>query len=434
MQTISTKGSDTAVEEMRRIFEENRAGRQRGIYSVCSAHQLVLEAAFAQAARDKSLLLIEATCNQVNQEGGYTGLTPERFCDYVRVLAREAGFPEERLILGGDHLGPNPWRSASSNSAMEKACAMVKAYASAGFAKIHLDASMACADDIGGLTDVEIARRTARLCEAAEAAAAERSFAPIYIIGTEVPPPGGAKGKLEVEVTETSNVQKTLDLHRAAFEGCGLSSVWERVVGVVVQPGVEFGDLSVADYVPERAARLSEWLAGVERIVFEAHSTDYQTGESLEHLVRDHFAILKVGPELTFSLREAIFGLACIEEEWIADSKRSDTRAVLDRVMVDHPENWEAYYHGDSHHLRLARAYSQSDRIRYYWPHPDVSAAVSLLMQNLEANPAPLPLIEQYLPYEAEAICREEIANIPHAILLCHIQRTLARYAHACRS
>jgi D-tagatose-1,6-bisphosphate aldolase subunit GatZ/KbaZ len=432
MQTLRATGSDAAVQEMLRIFKENRAGGQRGIYSVCSAHQLVLEAAIAQAARDESLLLIEATCNQVNQEGGYTGLTPERFCDYVRALAREVGFPEERLILGGDHLGPNPWRSASSNAAMEKACAMVKAYASAGFAKIHLDASMACADDFGGLTNVEIAQRTARLCEAAEAAAAERLFAPVYIIGTEVPPPGGAKGELEVEVTETSSVQNTLDLHRAAFEERGLSSVWERVVGVVVQPGVEFGDLSVADYVPERAARLSEWLAGVERIVFEAHSTDYQTGKSLEHLVRDHFAILKVGPELTFSLREAIFGLAGIEEEWISDSKRSDTRVVLDRVMVDHPENWKAYYHGDSHHQRIARAYSQSDRIRYYWPHPDISAAVSLLTQNLAANPAPLPVIEQYLPYEAEAIRREEIANTPHAILLCHIQRTLARYARAC--
>src|ERR1017187_31634 len=358
-----------AIHAMRQLFEENREGGLRGIYSVCSANRLVLEAAFAQATNDESLLLIEATCNQVNQDGGYTGLTPVQFRDYVLSLAGNAHFPEDRLVLGGYHLGPNPWRPAPAHEAMEKASVMIQDFARAGFAKIHLDASMRCADDPDVLSDSVIAERAAHLCELAEAVAAETSQSPVYIIGTEVPTPGGAQGELEVTVTSTQNVQRTLDVHHEAFVRRGLGSAWERVVGVVVQPGVEFGDESIADYEPQGAQRLSEWILGEERIIFEAHSTDYQTAQSLEQLVRGHFAILKVGPELTFALREAIFGLARIEDEWIADSKRSDVRGVLEREMIEHPENWEGYYRGDPHHLKIARAYSLSDRIRYYWPN-----------------------------------------------------------------
>jgi D-tagatose-1,6-bisphosphate aldolase subunit GatZ/KbaZ len=237
---------------------------------------------------------------------------------------------------------------------------------------------------------------------------------------------------LEIAVTSTINVRRTLDLHRDAFKRRGLESAWERVVGVVVQPGVEFGDESVADYVAENAAELSQWVVGQTGIIFEAHSTDYQMDSSLEQLVRDHFAILKVGPELTFVMREAVFGLARIEEEWIPDSNRSNIRSVLDRVMTEYPENWKAYYRGNPHHLKIARAYSLSDRIRYYWPNADVSEALSVLTKNLLDNPAPLPLIAQYLPYEAEAIRRNQIINDPRAIIRHRIQLTLSRYSKAC--
>jgi D-tagatose-1,6-bisphosphate aldolase subunit GatZ/KbaZ len=423
---------ENPVSAMRRIFRENRAGNPHGIYSVCSAHPLVLDAAFAQASADKSLLLIEATCNQVNQDGGYTGLTPSGFRDYVHSIAAGADYPLEQLILGGDHLGPNPWRSQPAATAMEKASVMVHAYALAGFAKIHLDASMRCADDPTVLSDAEIAERAARLCEVAEDAAAHSSIRPVYIVGTEVPIPGGAQGELEIDVTSIANVQKTLEVHRYAFERHGLSSAWERVVGVVVQPGVEFGDEAIADYIPRNAAELSHWILSAEEIVFEAHSTDYQMADSLRHLVRDHFAILKVGPELTFVLRKAVFGLAHIEEEWISDAGRSKIRAIFDRVMVEDPGNWQGYYRGDAHQLRIARAYSLSDRIRYYWPNAEVSSALSVLIENLLHHSAPLPLVAQYLPFQAEAIRRGEIANDPRAMIRHSVRQTLARYSQAC--
>jgi len=424
--------SHFSTEEMCSLLNQNRTGMRRGIYSVCSANRLVLEAAFAQATHDRGPLLIETTCNQVNQDGGYAGLTPTQFRDYVHSIAQEMHFPAERLILGGDHLGPNPWRNQPAAAAMEKACAMVSAYAAAGFSKIHLDASMSCGDDGQPLASEEIAERAARLCKVAESAVRNSLSKPVYVIGTEVPTPGGAQGKMEVEVTTTLSFQETLDVHQEAFSRANLLPAWERVIGVVVQPGVEFGNDTVADYVPEKASELSEAILRHERIVFETHSTDYQTAESLRQLVSDHFCILKVGPELTFVMREAIFGLARIEEEWIADILRSNIRATIERAMVEHPENWRPYYSGDETLMRVSRAYSLSDRIRYYWPNGEVSEALSILLQNLQGCPAPLPLVAQYLPHQAQAIRVGSIENNPSAIIRHKIQETLARYAGAC--
>jgi len=111
---------------LQKIAEANRADGAQGIYSVCSAHRQVIEAAVLQAKSDQSLLLIEATCNQVNQESGYTGMTPNDFRDYVRAIAAEFSYPSDRLILGGDHLGPNPWRSQPAAQAIAAAKMMVE--------------------------------------------------------------------------------------------------------------------------------------------------------------------------------------------------------------------------------------------------------------------------------------------------------------------
>lgn len=424
--------SHFSADELCALLKENRAGKLRGICSVCSANRLVLEAAFAQAAHDQSLILIEATCNQVNQEGGYTGMTPALFRDHVYAIAEEMRFSKEKLILGADHLGPNPWRAQPTAIAMDKACAMISAFAAAGFSKIHLDASMACADDPRVLADEEIAERAARLCETAEFAVQGLTDKPVYVIGTEVPTPGGAQEEMEIAVTTTSRLRQTLDVHHDAFRRKGLLPVWNRIIAVVVQPGVEFSDEDIADYVPEKAAELAEFIVRQEGLVFEAHSTDYQTASSLRQLVRDHFGILKVGPELTFAMREAIFGLACIEEEWIAKESRSDIRATIERVMIEYPEGWKAYYRGDEIHMRVARAYSFSDRIRYYWPNVEISDTLTLLMRNLREHPAPLPLIAQYLPCQAEAIRAEKIQNDPGAVIRHNIQKSLSRYSDAC--
>lgn len=400
---------------MLNLFDEmisaQKHGEAKGIASICSAHPFVIKQtlkAFAEHPRNevkgtktfRVSPLIEATCNQVNQFGGYTGMTPKDFVGYVCGIAEESHFPFEKVILGGDHLGPNVWQNESAESAMQKAGALIREYVQAGFTKIHLDCSMRLGDDpAGALSPDLVSQRAARLAKIAETVGAERRSALgiRYVIGTEVPIPGGATEHEEgVRVTKVEDAQQTIELTRDAFYREGLQSAWERVIAVVVQPGVEFGDDFVLPYRPESARALSRFIEG-QSMVYEAHSTDYQTREALTDLVRDHFAILKVGPGLTFAFREAVFALAMIEDELIAKSQRSNIVQVLDDVMLKHPEHWKKYYRGNEVEQAFKRKYSLSDRSRYYWVQPEVQDAFTQLMKNLDEKTLPYSLLSQFV-------------------------------------
>lgn len=417
---------------LREMVAANRADGSRGIYSVCSANRLVIESAIGQALADGSPLLIEATCNQVNHQGGYTGMRPADFRNYVRASAAQLGLPDGRLILGGDHLGPNPWRNLPANEALAHAQTMVTEYVRAGFGKIHLDTSMACAGDQKALPDELIAERAADLCAAAEAAADPASL-PVYVIGTEVPVPGGAhEGMDDLPATRVEDLARTIETQRRAFATRGLQSAWERVIAVVVQPGVEFDHATVIDYRPEKAARLSRAILDYQGLVFEAHSTDYQTEAALARLVADHFGILKVGPGLTYAAREALFALSYIEDEWIAPEPKSDLRAVLDLQMRAQPEHWDAYYTGSEAERAFARKYSLSDRSRYYWTDPQIEASVRNLFDNLLRRPPPLALLSQFMPEQHRAVREGRLANDPRALARHRIAQALSQCARAC--
>ena len=402
------------------------AQRLRGIPSVCSAHPLVIEAALRRALAEGVPALIEATCNQVNQEGGYTGMTPAGFRVFVETIAKRVGFSLDQLILGGDHLGPNPWKSLSAEQAMLKAEAMVAAYVTAGFRKIHLDCSMGCAGEPAALDDATTADRAASLAAVAERHANGASL--VYIIGTEVPPPGGATHEIvELEVTSPAAVATTLAVHREAFADAGVSAALERVVGVVVQPGVEFGNANVVLYQPEKAQSLSAALATIPGLVYEAHSTDYQPAAALRSLVDDGFAILKVGPGLTFALREALYGLDAIAAE--LDGKPQALQPAMEHLMLAQPKHWASHYPGTPDEQRLQRHFSYSDRIRYYWPDAAAQQAVAALLGRLDdGRQIPQPLVSQHLARLYPAVVSGSLPATPLDLCLAAIDAALDPY------
>lgn len=413
----------------------HKAGDAVGIYSVCSAHPLVVEAAMVQAADDGTAVLIEATSNQVDQYGGYTGMRPADFCDLVSGIAARLGFPMQRVVLGGDHLGPNRWQRGSAETAMAEAEVLIDSYVAAGYTKIHLDCSMSCADDPAVLDDEVVAERSARLLVVAEAAAARvgTTGGVRYVIGTEVPVPGGAHETLDgVVPTPADHARQTIAAHRSAFVRRGLDHVWPRVSALVVQPGVEFDHLKVVDYRREDTAQLRRVLDDEPDLVFEAHSTDYQRPEQLRELVEDHWAVLKVGPGLTFALREALFALAAVEDEIVAPSERSRLVDVVEQQMVAHPDYWENYYSGTSDEQRLARRYSYSDRMRYYWADTPVESARKALFDNLARVTVPLPLLSQHLPDQYRRIRAGRLTADPHEIAIDRVRDALRPYARAC--
>jgi D-tagatose-1,6-bisphosphate aldolase subunit GatZ/KbaZ len=415
-------------------IHRHKSGESVGVYSVCSAHPTVVQAAIEQAAADGSYVLIEATSNQVDQFGGYTGLRPADFRAQVLGIADRCGFARERVVLGGDHLGPNRWQRRPADEAMANADELIAAYVEAGYSKIHLDCSMSCGDDPPTLTDEVVASRSARLLRVAEDAADRAGVvSPVYVIGTEVPVPGGAHETLNgLTPTPADHARRTLDAHLAAFTALGLDHVWPRVIGLVVQPGVEFDHLAVFDYRHSATTELRRVLDDQHNLVFEAHSTDYQRPTQLRELVEDHWAILKVGPGLTFAMREALFALANIEAELVAAQHQSHLVDVIERRMLADPSYWEGYYQGDPLSQRTARRFSYSDRLRYYWPDPEIEAARETLLDNLRRTGIPMPMISQYLPAQYHRIRAGSLSTDPHDLVIDRVRDALRPYAQAC--
>lgn len=414
------------------LVQRHKAGQPVGIHSVCSAHPLVIEAALETGAARGVPVLLEATSNQVNQDGGYTGMTPAAFRDFVHAIAARVGFPAQRILFGGDHLGPNCWQDLPAAQAMVKSEVLIDQYVAAGFRKIHLDCSMSCAGDPVPLSDAVVAERAARLCAVAERAW-QRSGgeAPVYVVGTEVPVPGGAHEDLgQLSVTTPRAAADTIAAHRGAFESARLHAAWPRVIGLVVQPGVEFDHHKVIDYRPEKALTLSRFIESEPGMVFEAHSTDYQTPDRLQALVRDHFAILKVGPGLTFALRETLWALADIEHALLG-ARGSGFKDVVLEVMRAEPGYWRKYY-VDPARAHLDQQFSLSDRIRYYWAHPAIRIAQAALLANLGREPVPLPLLSQYLPAQYEAVREARLANTAPELLKEGVAKVLRQYMDAC--
>lgn len=417
-----------------------KRGEAKGIVSICSAHPFVLEAAFRQAMEWDGIVLIESTCNQVNQFGGYTNLTPAQFVGSIHEMARHLGFPSDRILLGGDHLGPEVWKSEPAASAMDKARTLVHDYISAGYLKIHLDASMKLADDppAGALDPALSASRAADMAlvaEKAHLALGEGAEAPRYVIGTEVPVPGGARQKEEhLHVSAIADASRTIEVTRQAFIDRGLHAAWERVIALVVQPGVEFGDDFVLEYQREAAAPLVKFIEVQPGLVYEAHSTDYQTREALRQMVEDHFAILKVGPALTFAFREGVLALSLIEAELLEDSvvQPSGILEALENAMLAYPRYWAPYYPGDPSAQRLRRKYSLSDRVRYYWTIPEVQQSLGRLITNLSQVKIPPSMLSQHLPLQYDRFRQGRLRLHPKDLLLDKIGLVLDDYEAAC--
>lgn len=425
------------------ILAERQSGRPTGVYSACTANRHVLFAVCKRAAETGSVALIEATANQVNRYGGYTGMTPETYRAFAEGIAREAGLDLKQLVLGGDHLGPLTWQSLIEDEAMEKAEELVRDYVRAGFTKIHIDTSMRVATDsrTEPLTDETVARRGAKLVRAAEEEYAAlavnhpEAVHPIYCIGSEVPIPGGAQEAEDgVSVTKPEAFVHTVEAFRDAFRAVGAEGAWPYVTGVVVQPGVEFGDEDVIEYQADKAAELTAALRKYPGLVFEGHSTDYQTKYGLRDMVRDGIAILKVGPALTFAAREALFALNRMEDALLPlypDLQPSHYIDTLDAVMMENDANWRKYYHGTPEQQTLKRKYSYSDRCRYYLPDARVQEAENRLLANLSAMEIPFSLLSQFMPIQYTQVREGKLPCNPRALLIARIENCIDEYLFA---
>lgn len=427
------------------IVTLQKQGEAVGIYSCCSANEYVIEAALERAKATNTYCLIESTSNQVDQFGGYTNMTPKDFHHFVEKIADKVGISMKQVILGGDHLGPLTWTSLPEEKAMENAKELIRSYVAAGFTKIHIDTSMKVADDDPNvrLSDETIARRGSILAKVAQDAYHEllktnpEALQPVYIVGSEVPIPGGATGATVdqgIQVTKVEDFKQTVKTFENAFKNLGLEEAWDNVIGVVVQPGVEEKDAGCTEYDRAKAVELMASIKEYPSMVFEGHSTDYQTKYKLKELVEDGVGILKVGPALTFALREGIFALAYIENEAFknTDVKVSNFIDVLEDAMLAKPDKWAKYYTGDENALRIKRKFSFSDRCRYYLPNEKVQEALKTLITNLRSlDEVPLNLMSQFMPIQYTKVREGSLKNDPEELIKDRVKNCIDEYLFA---
>lgn len=392
---LGLKAGLAMSEILRGIIAQNRDGAPVAIPSVCSAHPDVLAASMARARKLHRPIVIEATSNQVNQFGGYTGMKPLDFVAFVKDIAQKVDLPLKDIVLGGDHLGPQVWRSGPADEAMAKARTMVADYVRAGFTKIHLDCSEGCAGEPSQVDDELAATRAAELAKCCETAAASPKEL-LFVVGTEVPPPGGARtdDHGDIPATTSDAAQATLTAHRLAFEAAGISHLWSQVGGLVVQPGVEFTPMHVHPLPADRDPKLRDTLVDWPGICLEAHSTDYQEADIYPKLAELGFAFQKVGPALTFAWREAIYNLNTLRAlaGWATGP---DIPETMEKIMLAAPDKWRGHYHGDNAAQFLMRHFGLADRIRYYWPEEQAQTAVAQLFADLSGRHLPAPLLSQ---------------------------------------
>lgn len=411
---------------------------QKGVCCVCTSSPLVLQAVIRHAARHGYVLVIEATANQVNQFGGYTGMKPADYAALVNSIMVQEGLAADRVVLGGDHLGPLTWQDLTEDRAMSNSEALVTAYVLAGFTKIHIDTSMRVASDDPSLPlDVRVcARRGARLAACVFRAYEQllsrdpEAVRPVLVIGSEVPIPGGSQIHEDfVAPTSPEEFRRQYQVFREEFKEAGVP--FDDVAAFVVQPGVEFGDDFVCQYNHANAEALVSALAEYKPLVFEGHSTDYQTLSSLTEMVQDGIRILKVGPALTFGLREALFLAEEIEKILVPDeSARSHIKETILREMDNDNKYWKKYYSGTPEEIAYKKFYSYSDRCRYYFPAKSIEDSIARLLNNL--NQIPVALISQYFPRQFTRVIEERLAEDAASIIIDRIGDWCDPYAEAC--
>lgn len=411
--------------DIKDIVALNRSGTPKALPSFCTANDHVLNDIVSFAVLKNVPVVIEATCNQVNQFGGYTGMKPADYAAKIRDKATTAGLSENQLILGGDHLGPNPWKHLPASEAMVNAKNLVKGYVEAGVTKIHLDASMACQGENTPSFEL-VAERSAQLCVVAEQYAPHPSLLS-YVIGTEVPVPGGESDDMAgIQVTTPDRLAETVDTHKVAFEAAGVPQGIDRTIAVVVQPGVDFSHDAIFHYDRDKAVELTSAIDAYEGVAFEAHSTDYQSTENLTRLVQDHSVILKVGPEITFRFREGVMSLAHIEA-FLDLPEPSRMMEVMQAAMEDDPSDWENYYQGSPQEVKYLKLFSYSDRMRYYWDKKQVTLALKNLLENITASGLRAAAASQYGIHFPIANATVD----PNSVISQRIHTTIERYYQA---
>jgi len=347
--------------------------RHATLLAVCPNSDAVTRAALHAAKEADAPLLLAATLNQVDREGGYTGWTP---AELVRFVAREA----ERIGVPGlvlpclDHAGPwlkdeHTRAHYSYEETLEAVKRSIEACIDAGYALLHLDPTVDRRRSDSTPPIEWVVERTVELIAHAEAYRKQANRRPIsYEVGTE---------EVQGGLADVDTFASFLDRLDDALHTHGLADAWPCfVVGKVGT------DLETTSFDPEVARRLTE-VARPYGARLKGHYTDYVANP--EEYPLSGMGGANVGPEFTEVEYEALMDLVGLERKL---GRSSELDAAVRDAVVDsgrwtkwlHPEEAGASFDALSADRQqwLIRTGS-----RYIWTEPSVQAARRQLYDNL---------------------------------------------------
>ena len=420
------------------IMEANCRGERKGIYAVGSHNSTILEVCFQQALVDGSPVLLEISANMLVLPGQSGKTSPADFIKRVKNIAAEAEFPQDRLFFGVNDLGPSLWQDESDESALKKACEFISEIVGLGFNKLGIHAGEPLKGDPVGETltqEIIIARETV-LYQAAERAAAKLpdEEKPLYVIGVH---PRQEAGRVEDQrrMVNRKDIEDAVDQFAQTAEAAGLPDIKERLPAARIFLGTGYDSENIIPFDSSLLKELGGCVCRDRSVVLEAPQTDFQSQIVLDKLVDNHFAVLSVGPELTYAMREALFSLALMENETMLGKPGvylSNYIIELDRAMQSAPQHWQEYYTGNGFEQLVARKYSFYDRSRFFLENKDVRKMRKRLYDNLTANPVPLTVLRQFMPRQYERVAAGELENKPKALVMDAVRYALHRYSRAC--
>jgi D-tagatose-1,6-bisphosphate aldolase subunit GatZ/KbaZ len=369
---------------MRRIGElERSTGVRRSIFAACPNSSAVLRAAIRSAKRNNAPVKFAATLNQVDLDGGYTGMTPDEFVKTIREEARQINL-EVPVIIAVDHGGP--WlkdKQRIEKWSYEKAMSGIKesfeAVIRAGYDLIHVDPTVDITLPDGATISIDtVAGRTLDLIEHAETFRIKNGFGKIsYEVGTE---------EVHGGLADISVFKRFLVLLKEGLRKRKLEDVWPCfIVGKVGT------DLHTTLFDPVIAGELSAIVKPYGSFI-KGHYSD--NVDNPEDYPLSGMGAANVGPEFTEKEYDALIELDHIEEMLCASGETAKRTFIKEKLWnsVIKSGRWTKWVtreesSGDFYDISPERQlWLVKTGCRYIWDNDEVVAARFKLTENLKSK------------------------------------------------
>ncbi|MEA4839783.1 MAG: class II D-tagatose-bisphosphate aldolase, non-catalytic subunit [Bacteroidales bacterium] len=358
---------------------EEKTGVKRTLLAVCPNSTSVIKAAFRAAKRNNAPIMFAATLNQIDGDGGYTGLNQSEF---VKMLCNEAESVNYQgpYVVAIDHGGPwlkdiqsiEKWDTERAMSGVKKS---YEDAISAGYDLIHVDPTVDIFLSKGQIIDIKIvAARTVELIVHAETFRRAHHIASIsYEVGTEEVHGGLAdESVFDIFISE---LKKGLDK-------AGLNEVWPCfIVGKVGT------DLHTTTFDKEVACKLTTKVRKFGSYI-KGHYTDGVSNPQDYPLCG--MGAANVGPEFTISEYEALIELEQIEKEYNLKNEiaqLSNIKTTLWKLVIE-SNRWRKWLHeGEKDFQDLSeerKSWIIKTCCRYIWQNPEALVARYRLYDNLK--------------------------------------------------